>query len=109
MKFYLKNKEKIDRLNQFIDENKDNIVAIVASCELFELLKELSDTELQITKVKRSSEPEFHDEEFMRYKRKIVIINKYSRADSLGFVMKNNRMDFQLPCVGGYYNDEKHP
>lgn len=95
-KFLIKNKENIEKLNQFIDDNKDNISRMITSPELFSSLKELPDTELTV-----------HDNT-IKYKNKFVMMDVYFPAKSINFIFKDKRIDFDLPCICGYYSDESH-
>jgi hypothetical protein len=96
-RFITRNKANINRLDNFIDNCKIDIQLIITSPVMFEYLKILEGSEFD----------EFN--ELLKYRGKRVITDSYLKTDQVNFVMKNNKIDFNLPCVCGIYKDEKHP
>ena len=86
-KFLLKNIENFDKLNKFIDEHKDNIQQILVSPEMIEY---------------------FEVSNGYCYKGIMVIQNNYISAKNIYFLMKSNRISFNIPCLCGIYPDEPH-
>ena len=95
-KFKLKNIKNIDTLNDYIDNNTDNIQAILASPEMYEWLKEFKECDII-------------SENIIHYKGKLVHRMYYFLANKLNFVFKDSYIKFDLPCICGIYGDEKHP
>lgn len=101
-KFLIKNKENIDKLNKYIDENKDDIRMMIVSPELFFYFKENYDCTDYREKTKFS-------EEQMKYRGLRIIRDCHSPVYKLFFLRKSESVDFNIPCICGIYNDEAHP
>jgi hypothetical protein len=100
-KFLDKNKEEIIKLDKFIDENKDNISLIIISFELFCYYFKNSD------KFKLINNENFSD--FLGlYKDVRVLGSMYHSTENIGFVMINDYIKLNVPCVCGIYSDEDH-
>ena len=99
IKFLLKNKENINKLNKFIDKNKSNIRRIITSPELFCWLQKLDGYEPCTL------------EDKIKYNDVLVISDILYPPKTLSFIMKNdgNDIEFNLPCMCGIYDDEPHP
>jgi hypothetical protein len=96
LKFYKRNKNNVDKLNLFLEKNKDELKLIITSPELYEWLKMLEN-------------PKFETDAMFKYKNIRVLKNPYHRTNLINFVMKNNEIEFDMPCVCGIYKDEGHP
>lgn len=94
-KFKERNEDCINRLNKFIDENVNNIHMILASPEMFEYLKLFDDSEIKL-------------DTYIKYKGKNVTKMDYFPTGGINFVLKNNYIKFELPCICGLYKDEQH-
>ncbi len=95
-KFSEKNKELLDELNLFIDENRGNIRCLVASSELTMFLNET-----ELGGEKRGVN--------FRYNGIRILEDPYHPSPYLSFVMKDMKKTFNIPCLCGYFKDEKHP
>jgi hypothetical protein len=95
-KFLNRNKENFDKLNLFIEQNRNNLCLICNSPEMWEYLK-LSDKCV------------VYKEDHMKYNNIRVIVDGYFLTPAIGFIMKDNRIKFDLPCVCGIYSNEIHP
>lgn len=94
-KFKIKNAENIEKLNEFIDKNINNIHMILASPEMYEWLKLFDDCDIRTKDV-------------IYFKGKNVKIIDYFPSGGINFVFKNAYIKFELPCICGFYKDEKH-
>lgn len=103
-KFVEKNKENIDKLNKYIDENKEDIRMMIVSPEMFYAFKDYYESDC--TDYREKSE--FQVEQ-LKYKGIRMVRDDYSSARRLYFVLKYESIDFNLPCVCGIYPDEAHP
>lgn len=101
IKFVEKNQENIDRLNQYIDVNKEDIRMILVSPELFEIFKEYFCSDYH--------EADEFMEERMKYRGIRMAKDSYMSAKTLYFIRKTESIDFNLPCMCGIYPDEVHP
>ena len=102
LKFLNKNKNNFEKLNQFININRNNIRLILASPEMCEYLKSSNDCENIIHK----GYPEFTH---IKYKGIFVIeIPLKFPINVINFILKNNDIKFNIPCICGIYKDEKH-
>ena len=101
IKFQSRNQENFKKLNDFIDNNKDNIRTIICSADLFSFLKESIDA-------KAINPDEDEERKLYYYKGKRLVVDCFSPARPLNFVLKNNDIKFNMPCICGYYNDEGH-
>jgi hypothetical protein len=100
-KFLERNKESVDKLNKYINEHHDDIRMMIVSPELFYTFKEYYESDC--TDYQEKSE---YMEEHMKYKGLRMVRDNYSPAKRLYFVKKSESIDFDLPCIGGYYHDE---
>jgi hypothetical protein len=96
-KFKLKNDINIKKLYRNIDCRRSEIQLILTSSVMFEYLKILDGSEFDET------------HEILKFRGKRVITNDYIPTHQIHFVMKANRIGFDLPCICGIYYDEKHP
>lgn len=94
-KFKIKNSENITKLIEFIDDNINNIHMVLASPEMYEWLKLFEECDVRT-------------EEIIYFKGKSVKRMDYFPADGINFVMKDNYIKFELPCICGLYKDEQH-
>lgn len=94
-KFKIKNLENINKLNEFIDNNINNIHLILASPEMYEYLKLFDDCDVKT-------------EDIISFKGKYVKRIDYLVSSGINFVFKDSYIKFELPCICGLYNDEKH-
>ena len=119
-KFEIKNVDSFNNLNTYIDDNKSKIRFIVASFEMGFYLRYSNECEIvkpnSKTKLKRNDmtfneycEVVGLDEVQTLYKGIKVIIEPYQPSHLIGFVMRDNNIEFNLPCVCGIYKDEVHP
>ena len=90
IKFLEKNKENFDKLNLFIDENKNNISKIIASAEIAPYLS-----------LSEFCEVDENNNEFMKYKGIMVIVDVYMPAKIINFVFKDKGFKFNVPCICG--------
>ena len=95
-KFKNKNSENIDKLNKFIDENKKNINLIIASTDMYYLIQAYYETE------------EINDD-MLKYRGKRVIRDCYMHPSFIGFMMLDQMIKFNVPCLCGIYEGEVHP
>lgn len=77
--------KNISVLDKFIVNNKDNIRLIITSVEIFELLKSYKDCEII-------------DDTLLKYKNIKVIKYSYYPSKKLGFIMKDQEIEFDLRC-----------
>ncbi|RLF55876.1 MAG: hypothetical protein DRN27_10165 [Thermoplasmata archaeon] len=101
-KFLIKNKKNIDKLNIYIDKNKDDIRMMILSPDLFLYFKENYDC----TDYREKTE---FSEEQMKYRGLRIVRDVYSPAQRLYFLRKSESIDFNIPCICGIYRDEIHP
>lgn len=94
-KFNLRNIKNIDKLNEYIDNNVNNIHMILTSPEIYEWLKLFDGCEIKT-------------EDIIRYKSKSVKKIDYFPSGGINFVFKNTYIKFELPCICGLYKDEQH-
>lgn len=92
-KFIEKNKDSIKELNDFINNNDVNLIIVCP--EMAIALQYYPDSESI-------------DSELIKYMDKRVIIDPYG-SSSVKFVLKNNMIRFNTPCLCGIFNDEIHP
>lgn len=95
-RFINKNKDRITELDNFINDNTNNIHMIITSPDMYEYLKILENTEISTTKK-------------LKYLNIPVTIVDYFPSNGINFIFKNKYLKFNLPCICGYYNDESHP
>ena len=95
-KFLEKNKESLEKLNKFIDDNSGDIRKIVMSPDLLEWIKVLPDCNVLLTN-------------HFRYKNINIMIDEYAPANRLYFIRKSEAIDFKIPCICGLFSDEQHP
>jgi hypothetical protein len=93
--FKLRNIKNIDKLNEYIDNNVDNIHMILTSPEMYEWLKQFDGCEIKT-------------EDILYYKGKSVKRMDYFPAGGVNFVMKDRYIKFEIPCICGLYKDEQH-
>lgn len=106
-KFNLKNKTNFEKLNNYIDNESENIKYIVASVEMFEYLMQSKDAE--VLNLLENGEFDYDFLGCLKYKGKRVIREIWSPAGTINFVMKNAAIIFNVPCLCGIYKDEVHP
>ena len=94
-KFKLRNIKNIDKLNEYIDSNINNIHIILASPEMYEWLKLFDGCDIKT-------------EDILYYKGKSVIRMDYFPTGGVNFVFKDKYIKFELPCICGLYKDEQH-
>lgn len=99
-KFKEKNKTVINELNSFIDENIEGrkLRLIIAGTSMFYYLKELEEVQ-DITS-------SFH--EMYKYRGVRVMLDIYQSDSNISYVMKENNVKFNIPCICGYFDDEVH-
>lgn len=88
-----KNLQNINKLNDYISANSDNISDILVSPEMFELLKTLDGAVIKY-------------EDVVFYKNIKLTILPYSPAENVNFVLKTNVIKFELPCSCGFYESD---
>jgi hypothetical protein len=94
-----KNQIHIDELNKFIDENKENIDRVFVNSYVRRNI---------LAQINTCTDKDFNHRRF-KYKGITFIEDIYQRNDSVYFVMKENVLKFNPPCVCGIYSDEVHP
>ena len=94
-KFQIRNNENISKLNKFINDNINNIHLILVSPEMYEWLKLFDGCNVKT-------------DDILYFKGKLVKIIDYFPAGGINFVMKDNYIKFQLPCICNLYKDEQH-
>jgi hypothetical protein len=95
-KFNDKNIEKLKELDDYIDNNKKSIKAILIAPEMIENICEY----------------DHRDEQMIGYKYKGVriIVDFYSPVKAIRILHEDApRFDFDVPCVCGIFSDEIHP
>ena len=95
-KFEEKNEENIEKLNAFIDENKDKIRLVIASSEMFQALLDYYGAEDILN-------------DMLKYRGKRVIKDAYQPSGNVGFMMYEPIIKFDVPCLCGVYAGEQHP
>ncbi len=95
-KFAEKNKDKINEMLQYIEDNKTNIRLIIASSELFYYL----------TSIEGFNEL---NDEMLKYGKIRILRDSYHVTNIVSFVMKSNHIRFDVPCICGIFSDERHP
>jgi hypothetical protein len=93
-KFEEKNKTILENL--YLMLNDEDVHSVITSVELFEYFKSLEGFELI-------------NEEFLKYNKKRIISDSYLPAYSLYPLKISQMLSFNVPCICGYYKDEKHP
>jgi hypothetical protein len=99
-KFIARNTLNLEKLNEFIAANRNDIVRFVTSVELNAYL-----SKMPLATHLRSHENEIR----IKYDKIRVVVDVYAPAGSIYPIMKNNRFAFEMPCVCGYFKDEQHP
>lgn len=96
-KFKEKNKDVINQMNEFIERNIANktLKLIIASPNMFYYLREIEN-------------PESTSDDTFKYKGARVIMDDYHVASMVSYVMAENRIKFNIPCICGYFDDEEH-
>lgn len=94
-KFLEKNVENINKLNTFIDDNNKAIACLIVSPETGVALQLYSDSEVL-------------DGELLRYKGIRVLQDNYQPSTHVRYVMKENHVKFDVPCLCGFYKGEGH-
>lgn len=92
-KFNEKNKDNIDKLDKFIAENENDILKIRISPELKEFFEEHYN-------IKEAYENQY------KLRNIRVYVDVYQPAQRIYFIRKSESIDFNLPCIGGFYHDE---
>lgn len=88
--FNMMNEENIDKLNDFIDKNYDNILQILIPPEMIEYFKSL----------------ELYSESYTgKYKGKWIIQNNYIPCKQINFVFKSGAISFNLPSLNDVCDD----
>ncbi len=98
-KFIKRNENNINRLNEFIGNNKDNILSIYTSYPVLDWLKELPEYEC-LDEV----------EQYFKYNGINGFSNEFCGLEDVYFIMKTepNKIEFDIPCMCGIYKDEPH-
>lgn len=111
-KFLSRNNTNIDKLNNYLIKNKDNVVKIMVSTELGVILFNLPDSELPMKWCETHEEYNIRKNselpDIFKYKGVRVQVDYYQPSNTLYFITKDNKMTFEVPCVGGCYHDEEH-
>ncbi len=92
-KFEEKNKENIEKLDKFITDNEDDILKIRISPELREFFEEHYN-------IKEAYENQY------KLRNIRIYIDNYAPPKRIYFIRKSESIDFNLPCIGGFYHDE---
>lgn len=96
-KFIEKNQKQIAEIKQIVEANREGIALIITSFEVFYGLPEcMGEQDVQV----------IGDGEFFKYKGIRVISDSYLPAGSFHFVYKDNKIEFNMPCNCGKYDDE---
>lgn len=101
IKFIEKNKESVDKLNKFIDDNREDIRMITLSFDLFYFFRKC----FECTDYQEKCE---YMEESMKYRGVRMVCDVYNPANRLFFVRKSESIEFNLPCICGCFQDEMH-
>ena len=96
-KFKEKNIENIEKLNAFIDSSEDNLRLIIASPEMFAALE-----------MYYGAEP-YGLDDMIKYRGKRVIKDAFIHSHFIGFIMRDQMIRFNVPCLCGIYDGEVHP
>lgn len=94
-KFIKRNTSNFQKFQKYVFNNSNNIFRIVVSPEMFEYLKYFS----SIEKI---------NDNMLKYNNIPIIIESYAQTDAIYFILKDNKIIFDLPCICGIYKDEKH-
>ena len=95
-KFLKRNKDNKKKLDLFIKNN--DVKSVVCSNPLFFWLR-FYETDDEF---KGSHETRF------KYKNTTVLLDDFYPSTVFGFILRNNNIKFDVPCVCGIYSDEKH-
>lgn len=94
-KFVKKNNSNFKNFQKYVFDNSKNIFRIVVSSTMFEYLKHFNFIEKT-------------NDNMLIYYNIPIIIEPYVQTDAIYFILKDNKIFFNLPCVCGVYNDEEH-
>lgn len=99
-KFIKRNEFIIEKLNEFISLNRDNILSIYTSYAVFEWIVELEKGEIV-------NEIEY----YFSYYGVVGFANDFCENEDIHFIMKNGgkSLKFDIPCICGIYSNEPHP
>lgn len=89
--FLQKNEKQLEELFQYVENNRDKILNIYTSPELFEYIK---------------SSQHMLNSTFNGIR---IVRDEWATANKVRFVMKEHFIKFNLPCMCGIYDDEIHP
>lgn len=93
--FIKRNISNFKNFQKYVFNNSNNIFRIVVSPEMFKYLK-FFDFIIKI------------DDNLLKYNNISIIIEPFAQTDAIYFILKDNKILFNLPCVCGLYKDEKH-
>lgn len=95
IEFLNRNISNFKNFQKYVFNNSKNIFRIVVSPTMFIYLKHFN----FIEKI---------DDNMLKYYEIPIIIEPYAQTDAIYFILKENKILFDLPCVCGIYEDEKH-
>jgi len=98
-KFKLRNEETIKKFESFIFENRDDIILICAGYGMIGWIQEITEC----------IEEPYDIFILSKYNNLRVLPDSSVTEDNLVFVMKDNSIKFDVPCLCGIYSDEVHP
>jgi frataxin-like iron-binding protein CyaY len=103
-KFIKKNREVIKELNDFIDNNKDDISTLIVSIEMFlYLLVVIGDLDVDSEKYESALNMKVG-----RYRGVKIIYNEYMPVKNVKYSLKSEGFEFNIPCICGIFSDEPH-
>lgn len=95
-KFLYKNKESFVKMDAYIEMNRDVIRRIITSVELFHYIMNANNIIDDM------------DMGYIKYKGITMVKDIYYPANKVGFILKNQEIEFDVPCICCYYKGEGH-
>jgi len=98
-KFKFRNEEAIKKFESFISENRNNILLICIGYGMVGWIQEIAEC----------IEEPYDIFVLKKYDNLKVLTDSSVIEDNLVFVMKDNSIKFDVPCLCGIFSDEVHP
>ena len=98
-KFKFRNEEAIKKFESFISENRNNILLICIGYGMVGWIQEITEC----------IEEPYEVFLLKKYDNLKVLADSSVIEDNLVFVMKNDSIKFDVPCLCGIFSDEVHP
>lgn len=88
-----RNKERFEQIEKYIEENKDNIYAIITSPEINQLYGHMG--------------AEHRGSNHYRYKGVRIIVDEYMAIETVRFIHKDNGIRIAQPCICGKFKGDE--